>query len=80
MVSFLATANTMLQTTASDLLRGRVMSFYVMVLVGLGLVGSLQAGFVAERWGVPIATGIGGAACVMSALWGIRARGLKEYK
>ena len=35
MVSFLATANTLLQTTAADHLRGRVMSFYVMTLVGM---------------------------------------------
>ncbi|MBM7841509.1 MFS transporter [Herpetosiphon giganteus] len=76
MVSFLATANTILQTTAVDSLRGRVMGFYVMTLVGLGLVGSLQAGFVAEHWGTPIATGIGGFACVISALLGLRSKAL----
>ncbi len=76
MVSFLATANTILQTTAIDRLRGRVMGFYVMTLVGLGLVGSLQAGFVAEHWGTPIATGIGGLACIFSALLGLRSKAL----
>ncbi|MBA3469460.1 MAG: MFS transporter [Herpetosiphonaceae bacterium] len=78
MITFLATANTVLQTTAPDHLRGRVMGFYVMTLVGLGLVGSLQAGFVAEHWGAPVATGIGGAACIVSALLAIRSRALHE--
>lgn len=78
MIMFLATANTVLQTTAPDHLRGRVMGFYVMTLVGLGLVGSLQAGWVAERWGAPIATAIGGAACIISALLAIRSNALKE--
>jgi MFS family permease len=78
MVSFLATANTLLQTTAADHLRGRVMSFYVMTLVGMGVVGSLQAGWVAERWGAPIAAGVGGLACVLSALAGTRSRALRR--
>ena len=78
MISFLATSNTLLQTTAADHLRGRVMSFYVMTLVGMGLIGSLQAGWVAEHWGAPVATAVGGIACVLSALVGTRSQALRE--
>jgi MFS family permease len=80
MITFLATANTVLQTTAPDHLRGRVMGFYVMTLVGLGLVSSLQAGFVAEHWGAPLATGIGGLASVVSALLAIRSPALRQLE
>ena len=60
-------ANTMLQTEAPDQLRGRVMGFYSFMVLGLAPFGSLQAGWVAERFGVRVAFAIGGLACLVVA-------------
>jgi MFS family permease len=55
-----ATANTLVQTTVPDALRGRVMSVYMMVFQGFFPIGSLIAGAVAERFGVPAGAAFGG--------------------
>jgi MFS family permease len=55
-----ATANTLVQTAVPDALRGRVMSVYMMVFVGFFPIGSLIAGAVAERFGVPVGAAFGG--------------------
>jgi MFS family permease len=60
-------ANTMLQTEAPDELRGRVMGFYSFMVLGLAPFGSLQAGWVAERFGVRVAFAVGGAVCLVVA-------------
>lgn len=60
-------ANTMLQTEAPDELRGRVMGFYSFMVLGLAPFGSLQAGWLAEQFGVRIAFAFGGAICLMVA-------------
>jgi MFS family permease len=62
-----AMANTLLQITAPDALRGRVMSFYSLVSHGTTQLGGLQAGFVADWVGAPISVGIG---AVISLLYG----------
>jgi MFS family permease len=61
-------ANTQLQLQAPDELRGRVMGFYSFVVLGMAPFGSLQAGWVAEHFGVRAAFGMGGAICLMAAL------------
>jgi len=58
-------SNTMLQVQAPDRLRGRVMGFYSFVVLGLAPFGSLQAGWVAEHFGVRTAIGAGGLVCLM---------------
>ncbi len=60
-------ANTMLQTEAPDEMRGRVMGFYSFMVLGLAPVGSLQAGWVAEHFGVRIAFAVGGLVCLTVA-------------
>jgi MFS family permease len=60
-------ANTMLQTEAPDELRGRVMGFYSFMVLGLAPFGSLQAGWVAERFGVRVAFALGGLVCLLVA-------------
>ncbi len=52
-------ANTMLQISAPDNLRGRVMSQYSLVTQGMHQLGGLQAGFVADWIGAPLSVGIG---------------------
>ncbi|HEV3232798.1 MAG TPA: MFS transporter [Candidatus Dormibacteraeota bacterium] len=52
-VGFLARANTVLQTTVPDELRGRVMSLYVLILMGLLPIASVQLGGLARLLGAP---------------------------
>lgn len=62
LIAFLATANTLLQTSSPDRLRGRLMGVYSLILMGLTPVGSLWAGGVARVWGAPAAIAVGGVA------------------
>ncbi len=52
-------ANTLLQISAPDQLRGRVMSQYSLVTQGMHQLGGLQAGLVADWIGAPLSVGIG---------------------
>jgi MFS family permease len=61
-------ANTLLQITAPDILRGRVMSQYSLVTQGMHQLGGLQAGFVADWIGAPLSVGIGAG---ISLLYGL---------
>jgi predicted MFS family arabinose efflux permease len=56
-----AMANTLLQITAPDRLRGRVMSLYSLVTQGMTHLGGLQAGFMADWVGAPWSVGVGAA-------------------
>jgi len=69
MMQQMAASNTILQTIAADDKRGRVMSFYTLSILGMNPIGSLLAGSVAAKLGVP-ATMIGaGAICLAGAAW-----------
>ena len=63
-----ALANTLLQTLAPEQLRGRVVSVYTLVAVGMAPLGALEAGTVAEHFGAPAALLAGGTVCVVGAL------------
>jgi MFS family permease len=63
-----AMANTLLQLTSPDELRGRVMSLYSLVSHGMHHLGGLQAGFMADWIGAPISIGVGAA---FSLLYGL---------
>jgi len=52
--------NTLIQTTAPDHLRGRVMGFYSFVFVGMAPFGAFLFGVVAEHVGVPTTIAAGG--------------------
>jgi MFS family permease len=70
MISYTATSNTLIQTIVPEALRGRVMSLYVLVMVGMMPANGLFAGLVAERFGVPAAFMVGAliwGACVLLA-------------
>jgi MFS family permease len=64
----MASSNSILQTIVEEDKRGRVMSFYVMCVMGSVPIGSLLAGTVAARLGTPETFLIGGTACLASAL------------
>ena len=65
-IRVLAGANTALQELSDDRHRGRVMSFYSMIFIGLSPLGSFLAGGLASRVGVPWTTA--GMALCMAAL------------
>ncbi len=63
-----ALANTLLQISTPDELRGRVMSLWSLTFQGMMRVGGLQAGFVADWIGAPLSVGIGAAASLVYGL------------
>ncbi len=77
----MAIANTTVQTTAPDELRGRVMSIYMTVFAGTAPFGALAAGLTAKTFGTPISMALGGAVVLMAAVgvgvggWGMGIRG-----
>jgi MFS family permease len=69
MMQQMAASNTILQTIAADDKRGRVMSFYTLSILGMNPIGSLLAGGVAARIGVPVTMIGAGAICLAGAVW-----------
>jgi hypothetical protein len=65
-IAFVATTNTRIQAATPDHLRGRVMALYAQALMGVGPVGSFQAGSLAHFFGAPVAMTFG---AVVSALY-----------
>ena len=68
MTTTMAMANTRVQTTAPDELRGRVMSVYMTVFAGTGPFGALLAGVAATALGTPGSLALGGAVTVAAAI------------
>ena len=67
-IVFLASSNTTLQMVVPDRMRGRIMSLYAFVWVGVTPIGSLFVGTIAEWFGVAAAYAAGGGvglACVV---------------
>lgn len=56
----MALANTTVQTTASDELRGRVMAVYSTVFMGTMPLAGLIAGAISDRWGIEASMFVGG--------------------
>ena len=69
MMQQMAASNTILQTIVEDDKRGRVMSFYTMAFMGMAPFGSLLAGSLANRIGAPRTLMLGGACCIVGAIW-----------
>jgi len=64
----MASSNTLIQAMVPDALRGRVMSVYSMMFLGMAPFGGLFAGYMAERLGAPLTVAIGGAICLVAAV------------
>jgi MFS family permease len=62
-----ACTNTLIQSIVPDRLRGRVMSIYSMMFMGMAPFGSLLAGWAAARFGSPATVAAGGALCMVAA-------------
>jgi len=65
----MACSNTLIQTIVPDHLRGRVMSLYSMMFMGMAPFGAFFGGALANRIGAPMTVAVGGIACVFGAIW-----------
>jgi len=64
----MALTNTLIQTSTPNELRGRVMSVYVLMFMGMAPLGSFQGGLVAHWLGAPAAVRIGAIVCASAAI------------
>jgi MFS family permease len=74
----MAATNTLLQSMAPDHLRGRIVAMYSMMFMGMSPLGSLGAGFTAERLGATVTLAAGGVACLLGAA--VFARRLPSFR
>ena len=77
MLLFFSTTNTLLQTSASDEMRGRVMGIWTLVFGGTTPLGGLEAGTLSHFLGVRWAVTVGALACALAACvvwWIVRQR------
>jgi MFS family permease len=61
-------SNTLLQAMVDDAMRGRMMGFFSMSLMGMAPFGSLLAGAIARSIGAPKTLAIGGVICLCGAI------------
>jgi len=73
MLLFFSTINTLLQTSASDTMRGRVMGIWALVFGSIGPLGGLEAGTCSNWLGIRGAIAFGAMICAVAALvvWSI---------
>jgi MFS family permease len=64
----IAGCNTALQSLSDDHMRGRVMSLYSMMLIGMAPFGNLLAGWLADRVGAPLVIATGGGFCAAAGI------------
>jgi MFS family permease len=69
LILYVASTNTLLQLTTEDRYRGRVMSLYTLMFIGTAPFGALLSGWIAQRFGAPIATSLSAVILLVSALW-----------
>jgi len=75
----MASSNTLIQSMVPDRLRGRVMSVYSMMFMGMAPFGALFAGMVAHKLGAPLTLTLGGLVCLVgSATFGVYLPGLNS--
>lgn len=63
----MASTNTLIQSMVPDTLRGRVMSVYSMMFMGMAPVGALLAGVLSNHFGAPATVALGGGVCICGA-------------
>lgn len=68
-ISWIASRNTHLQTTVTEAMRGRVMSFFNMAFMAAMPVGQLVLGYTADRFGIGSALSAGAVAALVGHLW-----------
>src|SRR5262249_44393362 len=75
-----SSANTILQTVVSEDLRGRVMAFYSVAVLGTQPFGSLLAGILGDRIGTRNTIVASAVVCLLASVWfGLRRAALAEH-
>ena len=69
MITFTASLNSSIQLRVPDNLRGRIMSVYFLLFVGLMPFGSLFSGAVSRLWGSPVALFLGAGIGLAGVIW-----------
>ncbi|MDE3245448.1 MAG: MFS transporter [Acidobacteriota bacterium] len=64
----MASSNTLIQMMIPDALRGRVMSVYSMMFMGMAPIGALLGGTLAQHLGAPLTVALGGVGCLLAGL------------
>jgi predicted MFS family arabinose efflux permease len=75
MLLYFATTNTLIQTSVSDAMRGRVMGIWALVFGGMMPVGGLESGLLSQAVGVPWTVAVGAVVCAGAGLvtwWAVR--------
>ena len=65
----MASTNTLIQAMVPDRLRGRVMSVYSMMMMGMAPLGALLAGALSDRIGASLTVSIGGVCSILGSIW-----------
>jgi MFS family permease len=79
MMTQMSSSNTLVQAMIPDELRGRVMSLYSMMFMGVAPIGALMAGTLAGYVGAPETIAIGGMICIAgAAVFGYKLSGLER--
>jgi MFS family permease len=69
----MASSNTLVQSMVPDQLRGRIMSVYSMIFMGMAPLGALLAGSIAHGIGAPLTVAIGGIISIAGGItFGLR--------
>ena len=63
----MGSSNTLIQSMVPDRLRGRVMSLYSMMFMGMAPIGALMAGALAHSVSAPVTVALGGVFCMVGA-------------
>jgi MFS family permease len=69
MITTIASINTLVQTLVDEDKRGRVMSFYAMMLMGMNPIGNFCAGSIASAVGIPITLFSAGIITIVTGIW-----------
>ncbi|HVT87248.1 MAG TPA: MFS transporter [Tepidisphaeraceae bacterium] len=67
MIVTFAASNTLLQTIVEDDMRGRLMSLFIVAVMGAAPLGSLASGWLADRIGAPFTVILAGIASILGA-------------
>jgi MFS family permease len=79
MMTQMSSSNTLVQAMIPDVLRGRVMSVYSMMFMGVAPFGALLAGSLAGYIGAAETVALGGGVCIAGAIvFGLRLSGLEK--
>jgi len=75
MLLYFSTTNTLIQTSVSDEMRGRVMGIWALVFGGMMPVGGIESGLLSQAVGVPWTVAVGALVCAGAGLvtwWAVR--------